>query len=141
VHNSCTSGYGASPVFRIATARFQVGLFYPAVTFLKSRPSANHVDLRSEAGLVGTLLYVGLSVLGLGYEIHWTYRTAQSTGLEHQVVATGIITVAALSVIGLVLAQMEGSLWTGRLFGISAVLLTAMVATFEGALRGVFGTE
>ncbi|MFB6273289.1 MAG: PAS domain S-box protein [Salinibacter sp.] len=102
-----------------------------------------HTGLRQcgAIGLVGALLYVGLSVFGLGYEIHWTYRSVQSTGLEHQVVATGTLIVAALSVIGLVLAQMECSLRVGRLFGIGAVLLTATVATFEGALRGGFGTE
>ncbi|MFB6272417.1 MAG: PAS domain S-box protein, partial [Salinibacter sp.] len=102
-----------------------------------------HTGLRQcgAIGLVGALLYVGLSVLGLGYEIHWTYRTVLSTETNHQVVATGILIVAALSVIGLVLAQMECSLRAGRLFGAGAVLLTATVATFEGALRGVFGTE
>ncbi len=101
-----------------------------------------HTGLRQcgAIGLVGTLLYVGLSVLGLGYEIHWTYEAIQSTGLEHQVVASGMLIVAALSVIGLILAQMECSLRIGRLFGAGAVLLTAAVATFEGALRGVFGT-
>jgi PAS domain S-box-containing protein len=102
-----------------------------------------HTGLRQcgAIGLVGALLYVGLSVLGLGYEIHWTYGAVGSTGLEHQVVAVGTLMIAALSVIGLVLAQMKCSLRTGRLFGVGAVLLTATVATFEGALRGTFGTE
>lgn len=92
-------------------------------------------------GLAGSLLYVGLSVLGLGYEISWTYKSFRSTGLEHQIVIMGILIVAALSVVGLVLAQMNCSLRAGRLFGFGAVILTATVATFEGALRGTFGTE
>lgn len=102
-----------------------------------------HTGLRQcgAIGLVGSLLYVGLSVLGLGYEISWTYQSFRSTGLEHQVVVMGILIVAALSLVGLVLAQMKCSLRTGRLFGLGAVLLTAAVATFEGALRGTFGTE
>ncbi len=124
-------------------------LFFPSHTrerdpdFRSVLSDVLHTGLRQcgAIGLVGTLLYAGLSVLGLGYEIHWTYRAVQSTGLEHQVVATGILMVAALSVIGLVLAQMECSLRMGRLFGFGAVLLTATVATFEGGLRGMFGTE
>ncbi|PSQ87527.1 MAG: hypothetical protein BRD42_01810 [Bacteroidetes bacterium QS_3_64_15] len=101
-----------------------------------------HTGLRQcgAIGLVGTLLYVGLSVLGLGYEIHWTYKNFQSAGLEYQIVASGTLIVAALSVIALVLAQMECSLQAGRLFGGGAVLLTATVATFEAALRSTFGT-
>jgi PAS domain S-box-containing protein len=101
-----------------------------------------HTGLRQcgAIGLVGVLLYVGLSVLGLGYEVHWTYDAIRSSGLKHQIVASGLLIVAALSVIGLVLAQMECSLRAGRLFGLGAVLLSATVATFEGALRGTFGT-
>ena len=102
-----------------------------------------HTGLRQcgAIGLVGSLLYVGLSVFGLGYEVHWTYQAVLSTELDHQFVVVGTLIVAALSVIGLVLAQMECSLRMGRLFGLSAVLLSATVATFEGALRGTFGTE
>jgi len=101
-----------------------------------------HTGLRQcgAIGLVGVILYAGLSVLGLGYEIHWTYDGIRSSGLEHQIVASGMLIVAALSVIGLVLAQMECSLRVGRLFGLGAVVLSATVATFEGALRGTFGT-
>jgi preprotein translocase subunit SecG len=101
-----------------------------------------HTGLRQcgAIGLVGTLLYVGLSVFGLGYEIHWTYKNFQSAGLEYQIVASGTLIVAAVSVIALILAQMECSLQAGRLFGGGAVLLTVAVATFEAALRSTFGT-
>ena len=101
-----------------------------------------HTGLRQcgAIGLVGIILYVGLSVLGLGYEIHWTYDGIRSSGLEQQIVASGTLIVAALSVIGLILAQMECSLREGRLFGLGAILLSAAVATFEAALRGAFGT-
>ena len=101
-----------------------------------------HTGLRQcgAIGLVGVILYVTLSVLGLGYEVHWTYDGIRSSGVEPQIVASGMLIVAALSVIGLVLAQMECSLRVGRLFGLGAVVLTATVAIFEGALRGTFGT-
>jgi len=101
-----------------------------------------HTGLRQcgAIGLVGVLLYVGLGVLGLGYEVHWTYRGLRTSGVEPQIVATGILIVAALSVVGLVLAQMECSLRTGRLFGLGAVVLPGAVAMFEGGMRGTFGT-
>lgn len=102
-----------------------------------------HTGLRQcgAIGLVGSLLYVGLSVFGLSYEISWTYEAFQSTGLTHQIVVMGTLIVAALSVVSLVLAQMKCSLQAGRVFGFIVVVLTAAVATFEGALRGMFGTE
>lgn len=102
-----------------------------------------HTGLRQcgAIGLVGTLLFAGLSVWGLGYELHWTYRAFHAAERESQVVMIALLIVAALSVIGLVLAQMECSLGTGRLFGLGTVLLTTAVVAFEGALRGVFSTE
>jgi len=101
-----------------------------------------HTGLRQcgAIGLVGVLLYVGLGVLGLGYEVHWTYKGFGDSGAKQQIVAAGTLIVAALSVIGLILAQMECSLRVGRLFGLGAVVLSAAVATFEGAMRGSFGT-
>jgi signal transduction histidine kinase len=92
-------------------------------------------------GLVGTLLYVGLSVWGLGYELHWTYRAFQEGGRGSQVVMIALLIVAALSMIGLVLAEMDCSLRAGRLFGVGAVLFIAAVVAFEGALRDAFSTE
>ena len=100
-----------------------------------------HTSLRQcgAIGLVGALLHVGLSALGLGYSVRWTYSTIASAE-AHQVVVVGTLIVAALSVMALVLAQMRCRLRTGRAFGVAAVLLTATVALFEGALRGTFGT-
>lgn len=92
-------------------------------------------------GLIGTLLYVGLSVWGLGYELHWSYRAFRAGGRDSQVVMIALLIVAALSVIGLVLAQMQCSLRVGRLFGVGAVLLTTAVVAFEGGLRNAFSTE
>lgn len=102
-----------------------------------------HTGLRQcgAIGLVGSLLYVGLSVLGLGYELNWTYRAFRTAGRESQIAIVGLLIVGALSVFGLVLAQTDCSLRIGRLFGLKAVLLTTAVVTFEGALRGVFNTE
>ena len=100
-----------------------------------------HTSLRQcgAIGLVGTLLHVGVSALGLGYSVRWTYKTIASAEVN-QVVVMGTLIVAALSVMALVLAQMRCRLRTGRGFGAAAVLLTATVAMFEGALRGTFGT-
>lgn len=102
-----------------------------------------HTGLRQcgAIGLVGALLYAGLSVWGLGYELHWSYRAFHAVERESQVVMITLLIVAALSVFGLVLAQMECSLGVGRLFGMGAVLLTTAVVAFEGAMRGVFSTE
>jgi signal transduction histidine kinase len=100
-----------------------------------------HTSLRQcgAIGLVGTLLHVGLSVLGLGYDMQWTYD-AVAAGGGNQVVVIGTLIVAALSTSALVLAEMECRLPTGRWFGAGAVLLTATVAMFEGGLRDAFGT-
>ncbi|MFB6232151.1 MAG: PAS domain S-box protein [Salinibacter sp.] len=125
------------------------GLLFPSGTreqdpdFRSVLTDILHTGLRQcgAIGLVGSLLYVGLGVFGLGYELNWTYRAFRTTGLDDRIVVVGTLIVSALSVFGLVLAQMECSLQTGRWFGAGAVLLTASVATFEGALRGVFGTE
>lgn len=105
--------------------------------------SVLHTGLRQLGiiGLVASLLYVGLSVFGLGYELTWTYEAIVRGATEQQIVVAGLLIVAALSAIGLLLAQRQCSLRTGRLFGWGAVLLAAAVATFEGALRGVFSTE
>lgn len=92
-------------------------------------------------GLVGVLLYVGLSVLGFGSELHWTYWALEEAGKDGRVVLVGVLIVSAMSVFGLVLAQTECSLRVGRLFGLGAVLTTVAVATFEGALREGFNTE
>jgi len=102
-----------------------------------------HTGLRQcgAIGLVAALLYVGLSVFGLGYDLSWTYEAVVHGGLDQQIVIAGILIVAALSVIGLVLAQTRCSLRMGRLFGWGAVLTATAVATFEGAVRGVFSTE
>lgn len=102
-----------------------------------------HTGLRQcgAIGLVAALLYTGLSVFGLGYELTWTYEALVSGALNQQVVIAGIPVVAALSVIGLLLAQTRCSLRTGRLFGWGAILIAAAVATFEGAIRGAFSTE
>jgi PAS domain S-box-containing protein len=102
-----------------------------------------HTGLRQcgAIGLVGVLLYVGLSVFGLGYDLNWTY-TALATGeIDQQIIVAGILVVASLSVIGLVLAQSHCSLRKGRLFGWGSILIGAAVATFEGAVRGTFSTE
>lgn len=102
-----------------------------------------HTGLRQcgAIGLVAALLYVGLSVFGLGYDMTWTYESIVNGALDHQIVAVGILVVAALSVIGLVLAQSRCSLQEGRLFGWGAILVAAAVATFEGAVRGAFSSE
>jgi len=102
-----------------------------------------HTSLRQcgAIGLVATLLYVGLSVFGLGYDLTWTYEAVVHGGLNQRVVMAGILIVAALSVIALVLSQTQCSLRTGRLFGWGAVIAAAAVATFEGAVRGTFSTE
>lgn len=102
-----------------------------------------HTGLRQcgTIGLVASLLYVGLSVFGLGYDLTWTYEAVANGGIDQQIVVVGILVVAALSVIGLVLAQLECSLRTGRLFGWLAVLTAASVALFEGAVRNTFSTE
>lgn len=92
-------------------------------------------------GLIASLLYVGLSVFSLGYELTWTYKAVVDSGVEENVVVVGLLVVAALSVIGLVLSETSCSLRTGRLFGWGAVVLAAAVATFEGAVRGSFSTE
>jgi len=99
-----------------------------------------HTSLRQcgAIGLVGTLLYAGLSVFGLGYELHWSYDAFRAAGTGEQIVLMGLLIVAALSTIALVLAQMQCRLRTGRLFGLIAIVLTAAVATFEGALRSSF---
>jgi len=99
-----------------------------------------HTSLRQcgAIGLVGTLLYLALGVFGLGYEVHWTYDAFRTATTEEQIVLIGTLIVAALSTIGLVLAHMRCSLQAGRVFGLSAIVLTATVATFEGALRGGF---
>ncbi len=100
-----------------------------------------HTSLRQcgAIGLVGTLLHVGLSALGLGYNVRWTYDTL-AVAEANQVVVLGTLIVAALSVSALVLAQMQCRLRTGRGFGVVAILLTATVAMFEGGLRDTFGT-
>ena len=102
-----------------------------------------HTGLRQcgAIGLVAALLYVGLSVFGLGYEMSWTYEAVVNGGIDQQIVIVGILVVAALSVIGLVLAQARCSLHKGRLFGWGSILIGAAVATFEGAVRGTFSTE
>lgn len=92
-------------------------------------------------GLVASVLYVGLGVFGLGYDLAWTYEALVHRGMPQQIIVVGILIGAALSVIGLLLSQMECSLQTGRLFGAGAILLATAVATFEGALRDVFSTE
>lgn len=102
-----------------------------------------HTGLRQcgAIGLVAALLYVGLSVLGLDYDLTWTYEAIVNGGLDQQIVIASLLIGAALSVIGLVLSQSECSLRTGRLFGWAAVLVVAAVATFEGAVRETFSTE
>ncbi|GEM_PF-7084968 len=102
-----------------------------------------HTGLRQcgAIGLVAALLYVGLSVFGLGYDMTWTYESIVRGTFDNHVVAVGILVVAALSVIGLILAQTRCSLDKGRLFGWAAILVAAAVATFEGAVRSAFSTE
>ena len=102
-----------------------------------------HTGLRQcgTIGLVAVLLYVGLSVFGLGYDLTWTYEAVMNGGVDQQVVITGLLVVAALSTIGLVFAQTRCSLRTGRLFGWGAILIATAVATFEGAVRSSFSTE
>ena len=102
-----------------------------------------HTGLRQcgAIGLVAALLYVGLSVFGLGYDLNWTYTAVVTGEINQQIVVAGILIVASLSVIGLVLAQSRCSLRKGRLFGWGAILMAAAVATFEGAVRGTFSTE
>jgi PAS domain S-box-containing protein len=102
-----------------------------------------HTGLRQcgAIGIVASLLYVGLGVFGLGYDLTWTYEALVGSGLDQQIVVAGILIGAALSVIGLLLSQTECSLQTGRLFGWAAVLIAAAVATFEGAVRNTFSTE
>lgn len=104
---------------------------------------ALHTGLRQcgVIGLLAGLLYIGLSVFGLGYDLTWTYEGLVRRGVDHQVVAAGILIVAALSAISLILAQLECSLRTGRLFGWTAVLTAAALASFEGAVRSTFSTE
>lgn len=92
-------------------------------------------------GLVASVLYVGLGVFGLGYDLAWTYEALVHHGMTQQVIVVGLLIGAALSVIGLLLSQMECTLRTGRLFGVAAILLATSVATFEGALRNTFSTE
>lgn len=92
-------------------------------------------------GLVGVLLYAGLGVLGLGYDLNWTYDALLRRDIGQRVVVAGILIVAALSVMGVILSQIQCSLRTGRIFGWGAVLVAASVATFEGAVRGTFSTE
>ena len=102
-----------------------------------------HTGLRQcgTIGLVAVLLYVGLSVFGLGYDLTWTYEAVANGGVDQQVVIAGLVVVAALSTIGLVFAQTRCSLRTGRLFGWGAILIATAVATFEGAVRSSFSTE
>lgn len=102
-----------------------------------------HTGLRQcgAIGLVASLLYVGLSVFGLGYDLRWTYEAIFGGQFGQQIVLIGILIGAALSVIGLVLSQYECTLRSGRLFGWAAVMMAAAVATFEGAARGMFSTE
>lgn len=102
-----------------------------------------HTGLRQcgAIGLVAALLYVGLSVFGLGYDLNWTYEAIVNGELDQQIVVAGILIGAALSVIGFILSQLECTLHTGRLFGWGAVLVAAAVATFEGAVRSSFSTE
>ena len=102
-----------------------------------------HTGLRQcgTIGLVAPLLYVGLSVFGLGYDLTWTYEAVVNGGVGQQVVIAGLVVVAALSTIGLVFAQTRCSLRTGRLFGWGAILIATAVATFEGAVRSSFSTE
>ncbi len=102
-----------------------------------------HTGLRQcgTIGLVAALLYASLSVFGLGYELSWTYEAIANGAINQQIVVAGILVVAALSVIGLVLAQLQCSLHKGRLFGWGAILLATTVATFEGAVRDTFSTE
>jgi len=102
-----------------------------------------HTGLRQcgTIGLVAALLYAGLSVFGLGYDMSWTYEAIVHGSPDQQIVLVGILVVAALSVIGLTLAQTECSLDKGRLFGWGAILIGAAVATFEGAVRSTFSTE
>lgn len=102
-----------------------------------------HTGLRQcgTIGLVASLLYIGLSVFGLGYDLSWTYEAVLDGGLEQQVVLAGILIGAALSLMGIILSQSECTLRAGRLFGWIAVLVAGAVATFEGATRGTFSTE
>lgn len=102
-----------------------------------------HTGLRQcgTIGLVASLLYIGLSVFGLGYDLAWTYETVVNGELQQQVVLLGILVGAALSVIGIVLSQSNCTLQSGRMFGWAAVLVAGAVATFEGAVRGSFSTE
>ena len=102
-----------------------------------------HTGLRQcgAIGLVAALLYGGLSVFGLGYDMSWTYEAVVNGAIDQQIVVAGILVVAALSVIGLILAQTRCSLQHGRLFGWGAILIAAAVATFEGAVRSTFSTE
>jgi hypothetical protein len=102
-----------------------------------------HTGLRQcgTIGLVAALLYVDLSVFGLGYDLRWTYEAVINEDIDEQIVFVGTLVVPALSIIGLVLAQLQCSLRKGRLFGWGAILLAAAVATFEGAVRGTFSTE
>ncbi len=102
-----------------------------------------HTGLRQcgTIGLVAALLYTGLSVFGLGYDMSWTYEAVVNGGADQHVVIAGILIVAALSTIGLVFAQTRCSLRTGRLFGWGAILIATAVATFEGAVRSSFSTE
>lgn len=112
-------------------------------TFRSALNQVLHTGLRQcgAIGLVAVLLYIGLSVFGLGYDLNWTYDALLRRNIGQRVVITGILIVAALSVMGLVLSQLQCSLRTGRLFGWGAVLVAASVATFEGAVRGTFSTE
>ncbi|MFB6232150.1 MAG: PAS domain-containing protein [Salinibacter sp.] len=112
-------------------------------TFRSALNQILHTGLRQcgAIGLVAVLLYTGLSVFGLGYDLSWTYDALLRRDISQRVVVAGILIVAALSVMGLVLSQLQCSLRTGRLFGWGAVLVAASVATFEGAVRGTFSTE
>lgn len=113
----------------------------PAVRSVLTR--VLHTGLRQcgTIGLVASLLYIGLSVFGLGYDLSWTYEAVLDGRLKQQVVLAGILIGAALSLMGIILSQSECTLRTGRLFGFIAVLVAGAVATFEGATRGTFSTE
>jgi len=102
-----------------------------------------HTSLRQcgTIGLVASVLYLGLSVFGLGYDLTWTYEVLVDYGTSQQIVVIGLLIGAALSVIGLILSQIRCSLQAGRLFGGVAILLATVVATFEGTLRSSFSTE
>lgn len=102
-----------------------------------------HTGLRQcgTIGLVASLLYIGLSVFGLGYDLSWTYEAVLDGGLKQQVVLAGILIGAALSLMGIILSQSQCTLRAGRLFGWIAVLVAGALATFEGATRGTFSTE